>query len=236
MAGTISVKIVTTDFIEGAQHAEGIVVIIDVFRAFSVACYCLAQSPRQVIAVGEAEQALALKAKRPDTLLIGEREGKKLPGFDVGNSPTELASQALKNRYIAHTTHAGTQGLVNALKADKILTGALVNASATANYIRSLNPTVVTLVRMGWKAEERTDEDDLCAEYLAHCLREEPVDTALLKARLLASPCASRFLDPAQPWNPESDLHFCLDIDRFDFAIEALPNTDGTVALRQVKP
>ena len=91
-------KIVVSDFVEGAQTAEGVVVIIDVFRAFSVACYCLAQAPQQIIAVGAIEQALELKSARPETLLIGEREGKKLPGFDFGNSPTELASEALQGK------------------------------------------------------------------------------------------------------------------------------------------
>lgn len=224
-------NIVVSDFVKGAQSAEGIVVIIDVFRAFSVACYCLAESPKQIIAVGEVEQALALKTTRPETLLIGEREGKKLPGFDFGNSPTELASQALAGKYIAHTTHAGTQGLVNAHKADKVLTGALVNAKATADYIRSLNPEVVTLVRMGWKAEENTDEDDVCAQYLRCLLQDEPYDPAAIKPQLLASPCAARFLDPKQPWNPESDLHLCLDIDRFDFPVEATTRQDGSVEL-----
>lgn len=227
-------KIVVSDFVEGAQTAEGVVVIIDVFRAFSVACYCLAQAPQQIIAVGAIEQALELKSARPEKLLIGEREGKKLPGFDFGNSPTELASEALQGKYIAHTTHAGTQGLVNAKKAKMVLTGALVNAKATAEYIRSLRPEVVTLVRMGWKAEENTEEDDVCAQYLKSLLLGKPCAPENIKSQLLASPCAARFLDPEQPWNAESDLHLCLDIDRFDFPVEALNRHDGTVELRRL--
>lgn len=224
-------KVITSDFVQGAKEAKGIAVIIDVFRAFSVACVCLEKRPSQYMAVGAIDDALKLKEQYPDSVLIGEREGKKLPNFDFGNSPTELALANLSNTPIVHTTHAGTQGLVNALQADQILTGSFLNAKATVNYILSQAPTTVTLVRMGWKAETRSDEDDICAEYFERLLKGQDYDIEGMKNRILQSPCSSRFLDPEQPWNPETDLHMCLDFDRIDFAIEAKVNEHGFVEL-----
>ncbi|RDV26617.1 2-phosphosulfolactate phosphatase [Alteromonas aestuariivivens] len=227
--------IVTTDFVSGAQAARGVAVIIDVFRAFTVACYGLERGASALLPVGEVEEALALRQQYPDALLIGEREGKPLPGFDIGNSPSQILSTRLNGRPVIQTTHAGTQGLVNATQADVVLTGALVNAAATARYIQSLAPETVTLVRMGWKAETRTDEDDACAEYLHRLLLGETPDTNSLKQQLMRSPCAARFLDPAQPWNPREDLGLCLAVNRFNFALKANRNSKGQLALTHVQ-
>ena len=140
-------EITKVSFLDGAKSAVGIVVIIDVFRAFSVACYCVDKGASKIIPVGDVNEALELSKTLKHCVLIGERKGIKLPGFDYGNSPTEILSADLAGKTIVHTTHAGTQGIVNAINADEILTGAFVNAKATANYIKIRNAEKVTLVR-----------------------------------------------------------------------------------------
>lgn len=223
-----------TDFVKGAQNAEGITVIIDVFRAFSVACYVFAKNASCIYPVGAVDQAWALKKKKPHAVMIGEREGKKLPGFDFGNSPTEIRDIDFKDKTVIQTTHAGTQGLVNAPHASEILTGAFVNARATAHYIKSKLPTCVTLVRMGFAARARSDEDDLCARYLESLLLESPFDTGSVEKTLRASLASVRFFDPDQPWSPEGDFYLCLDVDCFNFVIRAETGEDGRLYLRPV--
>lgn len=229
-------KIVKTDFVSGAKNAQGIVVIIDVFRAFSVACYCLHGDPEFLMPVGSVEDARLLKEKYPAAILVGERGGKKINGFDYGNSPTELCKVELSGCQIIHTTHAGTQGVVNAMHASEVLTGSFLNAAATARYILNKSPEVVTLVRMGWKAETRSDEDDLCAEYLEHLLNGEDFDSSEIKNTLRQSACSKRFFDPLQPWSPESDFDLCLDINRFDFIIAAVKSRRGFLELCKIPP
>jgi 2-phosphosulfolactate phosphatase len=229
-------EIRVTDFVAGAQNAEGITVIIDVFRAFSVACYVFAKNASSIIPVGAIDQAWALKKKEPHAVMMGEREGKKLPGFDYGNSPTEIRDVDFSGKTVIHTTHAGTQGLVNALRASEILTGAFVNARATVHYIKSKLPTCVTLVRMGLAARSRSDEDDLCARYLESLLLGSPFDTGSVEKTLRASPSSIRFFDPDKPWSPASDFHLCLDVDRFNFAVRAGTREDGLLCLRPVLP
>ncbi|XOF33974.1 MAG: 2-phosphosulfolactate phosphatase [Candidatus Electrothrix sp. YB6] len=221
------------DFVAGAEEAEGIAVIIDVFRAFSVACYCLHGGAERVLPVGAVEEALTLKEQVACPVLIGERGGRRLDGFDFGNSPSELQSAELQGKNIIHTTHAGTQGVVHARRASEVLTGAFVNARATARYIRSRSPETVTLVRMGWKAETPSDEDNLCADYLESLLLELPFDEQAVRPALKASPCAERFFDPQQPWNPAEDFDLCLRINTFDFAVIAGTDEDGLLALRR---
>ena len=74
--------------------------------------------------------------KKRDCILIGERHGKILPGFDYGNSPSQIENIDFSKKTILHTTSAGTQGISNAKNAKEILTGSLVNARAIAQYIK----------------------------------------------------------------------------------------------------
>ncbi len=214
-------EVIKTDFVKGAQAARGIVVIIDVFRAFSVACYCLERGVEFVSPVGSIEQTLKYKEQYPDAILIGERNGEKIDGFDLGNSPSQVLQTELVGAKVLHTTHAGTQGLVNATQADEILTGALVNAQATASYIKSKAPKLVTLVRMGWKAEEQTEEDNICADYLEALLLNNSYDDAAIKPKLIDSPCSERFFAPEISHSPEQDFHLCTQLNKFDFAVKA---------------
>ncbi len=207
------------DFVAGARAARGVAVIIDVFRAFSVACYAYAGGVQRIIPVGEIEVARRLRRSGPGVLAIGERHARRLEGFDFGNSPTEIEAADLAGKTLVHTTHAGTQGLVNASGADVVLTGALVNAAAICRYIRSLAPQRVSIVRMGREATERSDEDDLCAELLAARLRDQPYDTSTVRDRLRGTRSALKFFDSTATWAPETDFDLCTDVDRFDFVL-----------------
>ena len=61
--------------ISGAQQAEGLTVIIDVFRAFSMECYLYAQGAREVRPVGSIEETFAWREKDSECVLVGERHG-----------------------------------------------------------------------------------------------------------------------------------------------------------------
>jgi 2-phosphosulfolactate phosphatase len=212
-------QIEVVDFVAGARAARGIAVVIDVFRAFSVAAYAFSRGASAIIPVADIELARAYKAERPQSLLIGERFARALPGFDCGNSPSDLLKFDLAGRTLIHTTHSGTQGLTNAMQADEVLTGALVNAAAIVRYLQKRQPEVVTLVRMGQEARERCVEDDICAELIGERLRGRDLDKTVLMNRLHAAPSAQKFFDPACDWAPEQDFELCTQFDRFDFVL-----------------
>lgn len=216
-------RIDIADFVAGARTACGLVVVIDVFRAFSVACYAHAAGARKIVPVADVDAARALKQAHPDALLIGERHARPLPGFDCGNSPTDVQGLDLFGRTIIHTTHAGTQGLTQAHQADEVITGALVNAGAIARYIRARQPESVTLVRMGHEARERCDEDDFCAELLRRRLSGEP-DLTGAPERLRHAASARKFFDPACHWAPQTDFELCTRVDAFDFVLRLEPD------------
>lgn len=132
-------KIDIYQFIEGAKKAEGLAVIIDVFRAFSTSAYLLANGAQAIYTVSEVDTARNLAKQLENNVLVGERNGIKLPGFDYGNSPYLVSSQNFKEKNIILTTSAGTKGIINADQAEEIITGSFVNVSAVADYINQKN-------------------------------------------------------------------------------------------------
>ncbi len=224
--------------LEGARQARGLTVIIDVFRAFSAACYLFAAGARRILPVAEVEEARALKAQHPEYLLVGEVGGRRPPGFDYGNSPSELERAELRGRTIVQRTSAGTQGLVQARGAEELLTGAFVNAPALVAYIRRRAPLAVSLVCMGQAARVPSEEDTLCAGFLRSALQGEAPDFPAIREVLRGSHAASRFFDPEKTWAPERDFDLCLALGRFDFVLRAETGPDGRLGLhrREVGP
>jgi 2-phosphosulfolactate phosphatase len=219
------------EFVEGAKLAREVAVIIDVFRAFSVACYASDAGAKSIIATGSVENAIQLKAAYPNAILAGERDEKKIEGFDFGNSPTEIIQEDLSGKTFIHTTTAGTQGLVNAIQADIVVTGSFVNARAVAEYIKTLNPSIVSLVAMGYRASESAEEDLMCAEYIIDLLSGTSVVTDE-KISSLMNTSGKRFFNPANSaFSPPSDFFLCTMRDRFNFVLRAERRGDGNVFL-----
>jgi 2-phosphosulfolactate phosphatase len=217
----MAMRIESLDYVEGAHAARGVVIVIDVFRACSVVCQAFAQGAARILPFADAGEALRWQQGQPEVLSIGERHGRKLAGFDYGNSPTDISQLDLRGRTLVHTTHAGTQGLVAAQASQAVqavLTGALANAAALCRYVIQLAPSEVSLVRMGVAGVARSDADDVCAELLTARLQGLPApDQATIRERLRRSPEAQKFFDPLATWAPEGDFQRCTGLDRFDF-------------------
>ncbi len=220
--------------LEGAKKAEGLTVVIDVFRAFSVACYVSHKGATDILPVGDIDKAYALKREHPDYLLIGERNERVPKGFDFGNCPTHLLLIDLTGKTVVHTTSAGTQGLVNAIGATERITGAFVNAPAIVRYIKKQNPSKVSLVCMGYSMKHPTEEDTLCAEYIKTSVENKPVDFNQMKEIIRNSSAKRLFAPENQSFSPSSDFDLCTDLGRFDFVLKA-EEYDGLLHLTPIK-
>lgn len=217
--------------VSGAREARGLAVVIDVFRAFTTAAYVIAKGAECIIPVGSLGEAFGLKRRHPDWILIGERNGARVKGFDYGNSPYEVSLADFSGRTVIQTTGAGTQGVVNAAGADKILLGSFVMAGAIVRYIQKAEPEVVSLVAMGSVGVRPSVEDESCAAYIEGRLRGERPDFEEMKRRIRASPSGMKFFDPSQPQFREEDFGLALELDRFDFVIKV----ERSNGLRAVK-
>lgn len=127
------------DLVAAEELAGGTVVVIDVLRASTVICHALAAGARAVIPTLEVEDARRIAAALPagEALLGGEREGVRIPGFDLGNSPEEYRPGTVANRTIVFTTTNGTRAMNRCRSARRVLIGALVNRSAVCDAILS---------------------------------------------------------------------------------------------------
>jgi len=226
-------KIDILQLIEGAQKAEGLTVIIDVFRAFSTACYIFANGAKEIIPVGDIQVAYLLKRENPDFILMGERHGQKQPGFDFGNSPSEIEHIDFTHKTIVHTTSAGTQGLTNARHADEIITGSFVNAQAIIDYIRHQNPQRVSLVAMGHEAFQASDEDVLCAQFIKHGIENSKMDFYKIVHHLKTYHSAQKFFDPTIEWAPQRDFDLCLNLNRFNFILKSIVSEKSLIHLKK---
>jgi 2-phosphosulfolactate phosphatase len=212
-----------------------VAVIIDVFRAFTLAPCAFARGVTRILPVATPEEALALRHEDPSLLLAGERDGRPLPGFDFSNSPAAILRAELAGRSLVLRTSAGVQGLLAATRADEVITGSFVNAGAIVAWLRDRQAAQVSLVCMGWNATERTAEDEACAQYLAAGLRGAFPDFAPLRARLRQDPSGAKFFDPARPWFPEEDFDACMRVSACPFVLRRVRDPAGRLSLERVE-
>lgn len=197
--------------IDGARDASGVVVVVDVLRAFTTAAYAFAAGATEVDLVASVEEALAILGFR-----MGEVGGRLIPGFDHNNSPSQLIGRRLDGQRAVLRTGAGTRCVAEATKATEIWLGSLVVATATVRALAGRGD--VTFVASGAPAEG--EEDLACAELMAAELQGMAFAPETAVARVVNSRAAARHrLGNADL--PAEDVECATAVDAFDFAMKA---------------
>jgi 2-phosphosulfolactate phosphatase len=207
-----------------AAEARGIVIVIDVIRAFSVAGYAFASEARGIWMVREVEEARRLREREPEALLIGEVGGRTIPGFDLNNSPSLMARTDVRGRQLIQRTGAGTQGAVGAWGASSILLCALTNARATATYADRLAAETgdcITLLPTFTRRDLPWTEDEICADYVQALITGQDNAEAIVER-------GRQYLEEIgrlDNWKredadfPFEDIAAVFDVDKFNFAM-----------------
>jgi 2-phosphosulfolactate phosphatase len=121
-----------------ARQQKAVAVVVDALRASATITVLLQQGALEVVVVKEVDEAYAYRQAHPDTLLVGERGGLKVDGFDFGNSPTEIRHADVRGKPVAFTSTTGAQRLVDCLGASGVIVGTTVNASAVARHVAGM--------------------------------------------------------------------------------------------------
>ena len=144
---------------EKDQHADSIVVIIDVFRASSAICNAFENGTSSIIPVSTVAEAKDYKSK--GYLVAAERDGFVLDFADFGNSPFNFTREKVEGKTIAYSTTNGT-GIINqASAAHTIVIGSYLNLSALSQWLIEQERDVL-LFCAGWKNRFNI-EDTVCA-------------------------------------------------------------------------
>lgn len=130
---------------------DSIVVVIDILRATSSICVGFAYGVEKIYPVESVEECLSLVQKH-GYIGAAERNGEKIPGFALGNSPFDYMNPTLKGKTIALTTTNGTQAIYAAKKqhAKKIVIGAFTNQQSLLEWLIEQKKDVLFLCA-GWK-------------------------------------------------------------------------------------
>jgi 2-phosphosulfolactate phosphatase len=211
--------------------AEGVVLVIDVLRAFSTAAYAFGMGAESITLVGDVEEALTLKSCMDNALIMGEVRGVKPEGFDYGNSPTEIARQELNGKHMIQRTSAGTQGVVRSLNAAKLFAASFVVADATVRAIRQLESDEISFVITGRYFD---GEDKACADYLEACLQGRDPNPEPYLERVRATYELSYM--PVEDFpHIASDVDLCTRLDAFPFAM-SVAREQGRTVMRALIP
>ena len=230
----LTVRIERRSLLSGAADARGIVVVIDVLRAFSCSALMFHFGIRDLALVSTPAEALGFRDREPDYLVAGEVKGQKVEGFDIGNSPAEIVARGesfFRGRRVAARSSAGTQGvLAAAAHADVLILGSYMTAAATADYIRAraTSGTTVTVVAMGFEGVRPSVEDERCGDYIESLLAgsagegsglTRPYDHLQAMWDCLYDPDIAASLRGEHSYRAREDIVLALQRDLFDFVM-----------------
>lgn len=205
--------------LDDAHKATGVVVVIDVLRAFTTAAHAFNQGALKIHPVASVAQALNLHKKVPDAVLMGEVDGDKPEGFDLGNSPEEISRRDLSGKIMIQRTSAGTQGIIRAVNGSHLFAASFLVAKATADQIRKILPGEVSFVITGESMGRDGDEDCACGEYIQTLLQEGTPNVKHFTDRVIRSTAGVSFLTGEHQLALSKDLAMSIQVDRFTFSL-----------------
>ena len=163
-----------------ADTSPDAAVVIDVLRATTTIAWALHHGAEAVQAFADLEDLRAAAAAWPadKRLLLGERGGQTLPGFDLGNSPVAVVPDTVAGKRLFMSTTNGTRALDRVRQVPLLLTAALPNREAVAQRLIASNPGHLAIVGSGWEGAYSL-EDSLAAGALAARLQELAPSTVI---------------------------------------------------------
>lgn len=158
------------------------VVMIDVLRASSTIASALSNGAKGVIPVADMATGSRISQEMDSAkvLLCGEKNGVKIEGYDLGNSPLDYTRDRVSGKTIILNTTNGTKALKRSLQARQVVIGSFLNLGSVVEYLGDKED--IAFVCAGWRGRMSL-EDLLCAgniiyEIIGNTLPETAFDGA----------------------------------------------------------
>lgn len=201
----------------GKELNDRIAVVIDVLRASTTIITALANGCTEVIPVQDVNEASVLARRLGGGFLLGgERQGLRIDGFDLGNSPREYSPEVVGGKKLVITTTNGTRAMRMATGAQQLIVAGFANLLAVSKYLRAQERDVVIIC--SGREGSFSLEDAVCAGALAKAVdpdtQADAARTALVLhksagknlAAFIASSEHARYLDSI---GMSEDVEFC---------------------------
>jgi 2-phosphosulfolactate phosphatase len=176
-----------------------------------------------VLCCAEIEDALALRAEIPDSLVGGERKAVQVKGFDVGASPREFL-EPRADTLILSTTNGTRAILETAQRCEEVVLGSVLNLEAVARASAARDAVIVCA---GFQGAFALD-DAYCAGRIVQLVDGERTDAAIASELIARGfPTALEAFN-ARTYGPpglEEDIAFCAR----ENVLEVVPRLVGMV-------
>ena len=222
------------------------VVVIDVLRSASSIVIALKNGAREIIPAGDMETAYKVYSNltREVTLRCGERNGKMIQGFDLGNSPIAYTEEKVKGKSIVMLTTNGTAAIVKAKHAKNLVVASFLNLSSVVKHMQNWQGDIVIIC--SGQDNHFSLEDTICAGKIVAELTKENekyiLDDSGRSAMLLDKAVGNNLFKMMKNSDHgkflvdlgyEEDLKFCANLDFFP-GVPVL--TGGVVKLSHEHP
>lgn len=168
----------------GHPGRDSVAVVIDVLRASTSLTVARAAGAARVMAVATPDEARRMRERIPEALLCGEREGLRIPGFDLGNSPFEYTAAKVAGRPLIFASTNGSMALLAAAAARRCWLASFVNLAAVVDAVRGEDRVwVIASGKLGRFALE----DSACAGLLCRRLADRGASLSGAAARAAAA-------------------------------------------------
>ncbi len=211
------------------RKLSGVCVVVDVLRASSSITTALSNGCPGIYPVSEPSEAFPF-AEGARVLACGERQGVKISGYHLGNSPLEFSREAVEGKELVMCTTNGTAAIRVGAGFRRTVIGCFLNAPAVASLLEKQSDDV-TIVCAG-REGTFSIEDTLCAGMILSKLGGQKTDAAVASAALfgvhrgrlyeaLSNSQHGRFL---QQIGFAEDIEYCAQVGLMSIAPEVFPS------------
>ena len=156
-----------------AEGGPDAAVVIDVLRATTTIAWSLQNGAEAIEAFADLASLETAAAAWPAErcLRAGERGGKRVDGYDLGNSPLAVTPERVAGKRIFMSTTNGTRSLAAVRAVPLLVTACLPNRRAVAQRLITAAAGRVWIVGSGWEGDYSL-EDSLAAGAVASAAME----------------------------------------------------------------
>ena len=163
----------------GSLPSGACAVAVDVLRASTTLAFAARHGAARIVPFASTDAALGFRDTTPGVLACGERDGRIVAGFDLGNSPFEYTLERVAGHTLAFASTNGSRAMLSAERCQRRVLASFVNLSATVEALAG--EADVCIVCAGKEGRPAT-EDTACAGTLARALVERGASLANLEA------------------------------------------------------